>query len=575
MKKILLSLLFFINYTLYAQNNPYQCFTRTVDYVDLVNPVPVNAGAVWNAETTYPIDFDFNFVIYDQTFSYFVVEAGGGISFPNSGYKAIRVYHTPFGGYYLQDKGVGSSVSSIGYEVSGEDLHKIIKVQWKNAGFIQWYANSDPTDYVDFQIWIFQEDAHIELHFGPNQTDAGTYGYPDGTSDPDPGPSIKFYYDSCSNVLSYYLAADNPAHDYFDMCEPNYSFIDGTPSENTTYIIQPSPVPLFPGGITFGDQAAIDSFQTNYPTCSEIQGSVVISGDDITDLQGLSYLIRIHGDLDIGTLNQGNPDLADLSGLDNLMEIGGSLSITHNDALGSLGSLTVSSIGKGLVITQNASLPDLHGLENVTQLDSSLVISENNLLISLHGLNNLISTGEGIELSSNNNLNDLSDLQNLTSAGGKLWMSGNDLLTGLNGLGNIDVNSISDLKIYNNPSLSVCDVQSICEYLSSPAGTFEIHDNYTGCQSRSEISRACMVGIAGTPFQNDFSIFPNPAKTEISFLNSENIQECTILDQLCQKILHQSCPVQIMDVSMLKPGIYIVEIITTGTTVRKILVITD
>ena len=55
-----------------------------------------------------------------------------------------------------------------------------------------------------------------------------------------------------------------------------------------------------PDGITFSTQEQIDNFQTNYPNCSEIEGSVAISGDDITNLNGLNVLTSIGGDLMIG-----------------------------------------------------------------------------------------------------------------------------------------------------------------------------------------------------------------------------------------------------------------------------------
>ena len=45
-----------------------------------------------------------------------------------------------------------------------------------------------------------------------------------------------------------------------------------------------------PEGITFNSQAQIDSFQINYPNCTAIQGTVKISGVDITNLNGLSVL---------------------------------------------------------------------------------------------------------------------------------------------------------------------------------------------------------------------------------------------------------------------------------------------
>lgn len=236
---ILLSILIIGN-VLIGQDIPYFATTSMEDYTELNNPVSVNNGDVWNEGSTYPIYFDFDFTVFDQTYSSLNVDAGGGIVFPGNGSKSFRIYHTPFGGYLLKDKGVDSSLSHIDYEIVGGEGQYVIKIQWKNAGFGQWYSTSDTSDFVDFQIWVFQEDAHFELHFGDSQTNPGTYGYPEAISDPNPGPSIKFTYDNCSNVLSYYYAADNPSYGYFDMCFPNYSFIDGTPSDGIIYTITPN-----------------------------------------------------------------------------------------------------------------------------------------------------------------------------------------------------------------------------------------------------------------------------------------------------------------------------------------------
>ena len=41
--------------------------------------------------------------------------------------------------------------------------------------------------------------------------------------------------------------------------------------------------PCLPNGIEFNTQAQIDSFQINHPNCTEIEGGVSISGNDIVD----------------------------------------------------------------------------------------------------------------------------------------------------------------------------------------------------------------------------------------------------------------------------------------------------
>ena len=55
--------------------------------------------------------------------------------------------------------------------------------------------------------------------------------------------------------------------------------------------------PCLPEGITFTTQAQIDYFQNSYPDCTEIEGDVLIEGNDITNLDGLNVLTMVGGNL--------------------------------------------------------------------------------------------------------------------------------------------------------------------------------------------------------------------------------------------------------------------------------------
>ncbi|MCD4697202.1 MAG: T9SS type A sorting domain-containing protein [Bacteroidales bacterium] len=90
-----------------------------------------------------------------------------------------------------------------------------------------------------------------------------------------------------------------------------------------------------PDGITFTTQEGIDNFQSNYPGCIEIEGDVIINGDDIADLDGLEVLMAIGGNLSI----TGNDVLSDLTGLQNVMSIDGHLEIISNPILTELTGL--------------------------------------------------------------------------------------------------------------------------------------------------------------------------------------------------------------------------------------------
>ncbi len=342
-------------------------------------------------------------------------------------------------------------------------------------------------------------------------------------------------------------------------------------------------------------QAEIDDFPTDYNNCTEIEGDVVISGINITNLNGLSVVTSIGGRLSIGV----NPSLASLTGLDNVTSIGGDLYFGNNEALTSLTGLegltsiggalriggypygtsltsisglnNLTSIGGDLVISFNATLTSIAGLNNLTSIGGSIFIASNSVLnsltglenitsipgsleiggddfyshhnnlinlsgldnvtsvgeyisigyshflTSLSGLDNLTSVGGGLSISINNNLVKLTDLMSLTSIGGSLSIYYNNALTSLTGLDNIDAASISTLYIEDNTSLSYCEVQSVCDYLSNPSGVVDIDDNASGCSNREEVEEACeTVSVDETGLSDKVIIFPNPSSNQIT-----------------------------------------------------------
>jgi len=301
--------------------------------------------------------------------------------------------------------------------------------------------------------------------------------------------------------------------------------------------------PCLQNGITFSTQSQIDSFQINFPGCTEIVGNVEIGyslWSDITNLDGLNVLTSIGGDLSIS----GNEALNSLTGLDNVTSIGGDLKIHFNDSLTSLtglnklptigGSLSIvdnenltslmgfdnlTSIGGHLEIAYNEGLTSLMGLENLTSTGTTLVIESNDALTSLTGLDNVTSIGKDLVIVTNTALTSITGLDNVTSIGDWLVIYENTALTSLTGLDNIDPNSIDSLFIGFNSSLSTCAVQSICDYLAAPGGVIEIHDNATGCNSQQEVQEACdTLSVPDIYFNDGLSIFPNPFHTRTKLL---------------------------------------------------------
>lgn len=331
-------------------------------------------------------------------------------------------------------------------------------------------------------------------------------------------------------------------------------------------------LPCLSEGITFTTQNQIDSFQINHPGCTDITGSVMIGGDDITNLNGLIDLTAIGGNL----LIDNNTALTSLTGLDNITSIGWGLGISYNDVLTSLSGLdNVTSIGvgvgAGIGIMGNAALWTLTGLDNVTHIGGGFAIGDNPALTSLTGLDNLTSIPGLLYIWDCSSLTSLTGLVNVTSIGGDLAIIDNDALTSLMGLDNIDAASIDSLRIYHNISLSTCEVKSICDFLANPIGPIEIYDNATGCNSQQEVEDACeAIGLPDIDFKSEFSIYPNPAKDilTISCDNGLQIDEIIIYNQIGEKILHQKPVDQSIDVSMLRPGMYVIEVVCGNKKIR-------
>jgi hypothetical protein len=328
-----------------------------------------------------------------------------------------------------------------------------------------------------------------------------------------------------------------------------------------------------PEGITFSTQIQIDNFQTNYPGCTEIEGYVTIEGSDITNLTGLNMLISIGGILTI----KDTENLEDFSGLDALENIAMDVHITNNTGLNSLtGPSSLQSIGGNLNLSSNSALLNLSGLESLTEISENLWIIDNSNLTSVSGLDALVSIGETISFFANTSLASLLGLSTLNTIGDAIYIDNNDNLGSLAGLDNIDPNSILNLIIINNDLLSTCDVESICDYLENPNGIIEICGNASGCNSQAEVQEACdEITVEEVIFSNNISIFPNPAddKITIKSVPANNIKEVKFYNHLGERVLHVYLLNNVIDVSNLPQGMYLVEVEFMNSIIREKLII--
>lgn len=373
-------------------------------------------------------------------------------------------------------------------------------------------------------------------------------------------------------------------------------------------------------GIAFTTQDQIDNFQLNFPNCSHIGGNVVIAGTDINNLLGLNILDSIGGSLTIGGYYLSNPHLTRITGLDSITFIGGDLQVVGTASLINLSGLTsVQEIGGSLVINSNYSLKNiaslnnlnfvgvdvriqsnyamnyleglngllhiegtlefyrntnlinLSGIENITHIGGNLSLNHNHVLEKLDALKSLVTVSGYLFIAYNHGLTNLVGLGNLTSIGGPLHIKFNNGLTSLEGINNIASWSIEPLYIFDNPLLTTCEVQSVCDFLANPHGNCNIEDNASGCNSIEEVEYACLtIGLQETNTKPEFSIFPNPTRKLLFISSKDGVhpKEVIIFDQLGNKALLSEYTQAGIDVSKLSPGFYIVEIITDNYSIK-------
>jgi len=146
-----------------------------------------------------------------------------------------------------------------------------------------------------------------------------------------------------------------------------------------------------------------------------------------------------------------------------------------------------------------------------------------------------------------------------------------EVLNDISGLADANMELITHLIIQNNDLLSECDIQSICNYLETTIGNIEINNNASGCNSPKEVEDACSFFVPDHADNNAILLYPNPATNELFIVCNNGIQltEVNIYNQLGQKVLQVYGNTQQLDVSMLSKGLYVAELITDKSKIRR------
>lgn len=129
------------------------------------------------------------------------------------------------------------------------------------------------------------------------------------------------------------------------------------------------------------------------------------------------------------------------------------------------------------------------------ELRENLIIGADEVtnIADLSPLNNMNAIG-GYLMIDNTILESLTGLENLAAINGKLVIEDNYDLTDITAIKDIDHTTISELRIFNNESLAVCNITSICNYFRDN-DTADIEGNAAGCSNDTEVIQDCALPV--------------------------------------------------------------------------------
>ena len=265
--------------------------------------------------------------------------------------------------------------------------------------------------------------------------------------------------------------------------------------------------------IVISSQAQIDSWD-----CTLIATNfLIISGNDITNLDGLSIITLVLGTIDLISIKD-NPLLTDVSGLSNINHFPEMIELKNNAVLTEVSMLSLHSrdvttiennpnllsldnksdrtsdkityivnndklenltdlkprLQDSIFIIDNDALTDLTVFSNTDSSLLNLVITNNRSLKNLGGLENMIKIKQ-LEIAENDSLVDINALNNLSAIDQKLSIHSNLMLHEFCPLSNALANNIPSMSdtIYNN--LLNPTVEQIA--FEGPCNTFRIKNS--------------------------------------------------------------------------------------------------
>jgi len=288
---------------------------------------------------------------------------------------------------------------------------------------------------------------------------------------------------------------------------------------------------------------------TNINQIAPLQDQISFFTLQNTKLQNIDFLEEQTGLYDLKLID--NPLLSSIAGVRNIS----SVRTLHleNLPISNLNDFSqLINVGGGLSLV-GLNITDVDVFSSIDNLNGSLDIKDNPNLENLEGFTNLTRLGY--------------------SPNGYLQVDGNAILSSASGLDNLDPTSFFSVSFENNPNLSICNVQSVCEFLqvNQNYDYHHIYNNASGCDTAVEVANSCsfILGIDEI-LQEKITIYPNPVK-DLLFIEGIETESIEIID-ITGRVVATTLRTNKVDVSNLQSGNYFVRIVFEGQELIKKLI---
>ncbi len=217
-----------------AFSQTYHFTASSKPYTEITNGTALVTDIWDDPELTIPIGFNFQY--YGTTLTTLYLPSTFTLITLIDDPSADIIGNIVLFGADLIDRGYisGTSLSPITYKTDGTAGHRVLTVQWKNAGFTGDLANfGTSTDFINFQLKLYEEDGNIEFAYGPSTVTHAAEDY--GANGPIIGLLESLDYINDVNLGEIILLAGNPSNPT-QVNTYQETHLNGTIPSGTSYI---------------------------------------------------------------------------------------------------------------------------------------------------------------------------------------------------------------------------------------------------------------------------------------------------------------------------------------------------